>query len=380
MDRTARTSRASPRAIAVSAGTPFIAGVLIDLPRDDVDRRRSFYDSTRIAHAVEYLRSESCARAQLDALPVSINISLGTNGHAHDGSSAVSRWLEHVLTIPGRCDLAWRPATPGRSAPRPPDDIGFIMGRIHTERHGGRPPGSPTTSSWMVVGNGTIDVSENELEIWYSPAGPVRGLGQAARRRVDRAGRAAGSSSRTGSSPTRRMVSVYNEIYHPANGSNYIGDLSDARSSRSDADHRDHVGALDGAAARRSRCATAAITAGSSVTTRAELGRARAADGVALPVLLLGAVATSTSSSVSSLGLRPAACSASRNLDELRAARSTSRAARVRPATAGSSRTSPRPGTDIVAAFGFNFDDDEHWIAMTGTSMASPLRLRAWWG
>jgi len=31
------------------------------------------------------------------------------------------------------------------------------------------------------------------------------------------------------------------------------------------------------------------------------------------------------------------------------------------------------PGTEIVAALGFNFEDDEEWIAMTGTSMASPF-------
>jgi subtilisin family serine protease len=31
------------------------------------------------------------------------------------------------------------------------------------------------------------------------------------------------------------------------------------------------------------------------------------------------------------------------------------------------------PGTDIVAALGFNFDNDEKWIAMSGTSMASPF-------
>src|SRR5690606_17285243 len=32
-----------------------IAGVLVSLGREDEDRRRSFYDSTRLAHAVDYL-------------------------------------------------------------------------------------------------------------------------------------------------------------------------------------------------------------------------------------------------------------------------------------------------------------------------------------
>ncbi len=63
----------------------FLTGVLIDLPKEDFDRRRSFYDSTRIAHAVEYILDVAerlKQEHQLDSLPVSINISLGTNGHA----------------------------------------------------------------------------------------------------------------------------------------------------------------------------------------------------------------------------------------------------------------------------------------------------------
>jgi len=82
----------------------FLTGVLIDLPRADLDRRKLFYDSTRIAHAVEYILKvgeELKADHGLDELPISINVSLRTNGHARDGSSAVCRWLEHVLTTVG---------------------------------------------------------------------------------------------------------------------------------------------------------------------------------------------------------------------------------------------------------------------------------------
>ena len=54
-----------------------IAAVLISLPDSDNDRRKSFYDTTRIVDGIAYLfalaESERC-----DA--VSINISLGTNG------------------------------------------------------------------------------------------------------------------------------------------------------------------------------------------------------------------------------------------------------------------------------------------------------------
>ena len=43
-----------------------------------------------LAHAVDYL----LAVAEDEGLPISINISLGTNGHAHDDSSPVSRWID----------------------------------------------------------------------------------------------------------------------------------------------------------------------------------------------------------------------------------------------------------------------------------------------
>ena len=73
-----------------------IAGVLISLPQPttkkerEKDRRNSFYDSTRIADAVDYLikLSKDLSPDPDQPLPLSINVSLGTNGHAHDGSSA----------------------------------------------------------------------------------------------------------------------------------------------------------------------------------------------------------------------------------------------------------------------------------------------------
>jgi subtilisin family serine protease len=60
------------------------------------------------------------------------------------------------------------------------------------------------------------------------------------------------------------------------------------------------------------------------------------------------------------------------NLDELRqrinisSSQGPTRDERLKPDVAAS-------GTDVVAALGFNFEDDEQWIAMSGTSMASPF-------
>jgi subtilisin family serine protease len=76
-------------------------------------------------------------------------------------------------------------------------------------------------------------------------------------------------------------------------------------------------------------------------------------------------------SSVSSLGCGEQVLSIS-NLDEARqrinvsSSQGPTRDGRFKPDVAA-------PGTDIVAALGFNFDDNQQWIGMTGTSMASPF-------
>ncbi|MEM8815286.1 MAG: S8 family serine peptidase [Pseudomonadota bacterium] len=141
-----------------------IAGVLLSLPDADFERRLSFYDSTRIAHAVDYL-FQLAATESYDA--VSINISLGTNGHAHDGSAPICRWIDSALSEPGRC-VSVAAGNAGQHEPQFDGDLGYVMGRIHTS---GRidANGLEQFVYWQVVGNGIEDVSENELEIWYPP-------------------------------------------------------------------------------------------------------------------------------------------------------------------------------------------------------------------
>ena len=131
-----------------------IAGVVISLPSEDYDRRTSFYDSTRIAHAIDYLTDLGIELG----VPVSINISLGTNGHAHDSSSDISRWIDSALAEPGRC-VTVAAGNAGQESAASPDDLGFIMGRVHTRA-------------------------------LVQPARPVRGRSTSARRRLDWADRA----------------------------------------------------------------------------------------------------------------------------------------------------------------------------------------------
>jgi len=345
----------------------FLAGVLIDLPASDADRRKSFYDSTRIAHAVDYilaLGERLRAEQNLESLPVSINISLGTNGHAHDGSSAVCCWLEHVLTTAGRC-VTVAAGNAGQEKAENADDIGFIMGRIHSS---GKIPAAGLVSDidWVVVGNGAIDVSENELELWYSAAdrfavsikppgqgwiGPINpGQFVENRQLVDKS-----------------FLSVYNEIYHPANGANYIGIYLTPFLSAAQI-----IGITPGL--WRVRLHGLDVRDGRyhgwiERDDPAELGPVGQATAWRFPSFFTAA-SNVDDSSVSSLGCGEKVLSIA-NLDEDRlrinvsSSQGPTRDGRSKPDLAA-------PGTGIVAALGFNFEDDERWIGMTGTSMASP--------
>jgi subtilisin family serine protease len=153
-------------------------------------------------------------------LPVSINISLGTNGHAHDASSATSRWLDHALATAGR-SLTVAAGNAGQEAPAHPTDWGFVMGRIHTS---GRleQTGDTAELEWVVFGDSLIDISENELEIWSSPRDHL-----AVQVKPPRGGWLnviePGEYIQNRELPDGTFLSIYNEMYKPANGLNYIG-------------------------------------------------------------------------------------------------------------------------------------------------------------
>jgi subtilisin family serine protease len=192
-----------------------IAAVLISIPEEDSARRKSFYDSTRIAHAVDYL----IELAHELGLPLTLNISLGTNGHAHDDSSAVNRWIDAALTIPGR-SVCVAAGNAGQERPAHEGDINYIMGRVHAS---GQVAARElvTDLEWNVVGNTIEDVSENELEIWFGPqdrlAVRIKPPGGDWSKKV-----APGQFIENRKLPDGTFLSVYNELYHPANGANYI--------------------------------------------------------------------------------------------------------------------------------------------------------------
>ena len=337
-----------------------IAAVLIDVPKvdDPIERlRTTFSDSSRITHAVEYLLQVANGR------PVVINISLGTNGGAHDGSSGVSRWLDAYLGSPGRV-ICVAAGNAGQEAAETEDDIGWIMGRIHTS---GRIPsrGLEQVLEWTVVGNGIEDVSDNELEIWYGaqdrfvvslqPPGATDWITVKPREYVENVRLQSGTT-----------VSIYNELYHPTNGANYVAVYLTPNRER-DNFRGIEPGVwrvrLEGDEIRDGR-----FHAWIERDDPGEVGRVGNRRFFRFPSFF------SQRSNVDSHSIGSIACGyrviAVSNLDAVRqriaasSSQGPTRDDRQKPEIAA-------PGTDIVAANGFAESDDE-WISMSGTSMASP--------
>jgi subtilisin family serine protease len=337
-----------------------IAAVLISLPREDEDKRLSFYDSSRLTDAVDYLFRLG---AELNK-PVIINVSLATNGHAHDGSAAVTRWIDAALTTAGRAVVV-AAGNAGQERGETETDIGFVMGRIHSS---GTIPaaGLERDLEWIVVGNGLMDVSENEMELWFSAQdriavsikppgkdwiGPVEPR-EYIENRVIQDG---------------TVLSVYNEVYHPANGLNYISLYLSPFFSATEV-----VGVPAGTwlvrlHAREIR--DGRFHAWIERDDPQQLGRVAEREAWAFPSFFSESSLVDDTT-VSSLGCANRVITVA-NLDQagnkinISSSQGPTRDARQKPDIAA-------PGTDIVAAKGFG-DHTDQWLGMTGTSMASPF-------
>lgn len=340
-----------------------LAGVLIALPDEDTDRRKSFYDSTRIAHAVEYLLDLAAELGESGRpLPVSINISLGTNGHAHDASTPVSRWIDYALAHPGRA-VSVAAGNAGQQAAVKPGDLGFILGRIHSS---GRIPNANLTRNleWIVMGDGIADLSENELEIWYNPqdrfavevvspsgvsVGPVE----------------PGEYIENQELTSGTFVSIYNEIYTPANGDNHIAVFLSPFFSEQAV-----IGVQPGQWTVRIHSREVRDGHYHAWIERDDpqrLGDLGMQQAWSFPSFF------SSHSNVDECSVSSLACGqrilSVANLDtatgkmNITSSQGPTRDGRNKPEICS-------PGTDIPAALGFAAPDD--WVNMTGTSMASP--------
>ncbi|HLL72764.1 MAG TPA: S8 family peptidase [Pyrinomonadaceae bacterium] len=343
-----------------------IAAVLVSLPRKKsedsqfFDDRQSFYDSTRVVHAVEYL----LALAKERRLPISINISLGTNGHAHDATSTVNRWIDAAMALPGRC-VTVAAGNAGQEKPAFEGDRSYFMGRIHTSGTVAS-RGLDTDIDWLVVGNTIADVSENELEIWYNPQDrfsvSVRPPGGGWIGPVEPREFCENLQLEDGT-----FVSIYNELYHPANGANYIAIyLSPFLSRRGTRGVRagQWTVRLHGEEVRDGR-----YHGWIERDDPRPIGR-RVGDQEAWSFpSFFSARSNVDNSSVGSLACGHRVISVA-NLDldaeriNITSSQGPTRDDRNKPDVAA-------PGTNIIAAKGFA-GDNERWIEMTGTSMASP--------
>ncbi len=350
-----------------------LAGVLIALDEEDRNRHRTFFDSTRLAEAVTYLfdLGDELGKKLGRQVPTVINISLGTNGHAHDGTSPISRWIDSALGKPGRC-VCVAAGNAGQEAALFEGDLGFVSGRIHA---GGRIPARGLTCDleWQVVGNGIVDVSENEMEIWYeagdelavsvcSPSGIWSrevGPGEFYENwAVPRDGQVGGGQT---------FVSIYNERYHPANGANRISLFLSPRLKGAISGIEAGVWTvrLHGVEVRDGR-----FDAWIERDDPRPLGRIGESQAWRFPSYFTRR-SNVDRSSVSSLGcgrdvIAVANADPSREAINVSSSQGPTRDGRYKPDIAA-------PGTDIVAANGFTGGDPrQKWVSMTGTSMASP--------
>ncbi|HEY7454468.1 MAG TPA: S8 family serine peptidase [Thermoleophilaceae bacterium] len=336
-----------------------IAAVLISLPEADEERRTSFYDSSRLAHAMDWLLDVAGSR------PVSVNISLGTNGHAHDDSSAINRWIDAALTVPGR-SVCVAAGNAGQDRAEFEGDIGFILGRIHAS---GQIAARELVHDieWNVVGNAsTADISENELEIWYEPgdrlAVQVKPPGLPWTEAIE-----PGEYIENRRLPDRSFLSVYNELYNASNGDNYIGIYLSPQLRE-----QELIGVrpgqwlvrLIGREVRGGR-----FDCWIERDDPRKIGRIGEREAWVYPSFF-SENSYVDSSTVSTLACGQRIVSVA-NLDV--------EGRRINPSSSqGPTRDDRRkpdiaaPGTKILAARGFEQDPRKQWMAMTGTSMASP--------
>lgn len=338
-----------------------LAGVLIALSPEDSDRRRSFYDSTRLAHAVDYL----FALGGELGLPTVINVSLGTNGHAHDGSSPTSRWIDAALTVPGRC-VCVAAGNAGQEAPQFAGDLGQLSGRIHSA---GRitASGLETDIEWQVIGNGLVDGSENELEIWYEPQDELEvRLRSPSGRWTEVVGPGEYIQNQPlGPEDGATFVSVYNERFHVHNGANRISLFlsPDLKPPIIGVEAGTWIVRLRGRHVRDGR-----FDAWIERDDPRPLGRVGKPEAWRFPSCF-SKRSNVDESSVNSLASGYRILSVANYEDELErihpsSSQGPTRDGRDKPEVAA-------PGSAIVAARGFA-PPRQPWIAMTGTSMASP--------
>jgi subtilisin family serine protease len=132
-----------------------LAGVVFAKPPSagtDTTRDINRGDGERMRDALQYLR----AVADELGLPLVVNISLGRNCGAHDGSSSLNRDIDAISADPG-CVVVVAAGNSGNSKGTDTE------GRVHSSGKVTRR--SPATLRWRI---NSEDKTENEMEVWYN--------------------------------------------------------------------------------------------------------------------------------------------------------------------------------------------------------------------
>jgi subtilisin family serine protease len=125
--------------------------IFVHASTGDVDPEESFGNSRRLVEAVGYI----FGKAERLGRPCVINISLGTHGGPHDGSTLAELHFDEYLKQPGRAIVI----SAGNSWERRSHSAGRVT------------PTAPRTLTWQVgllnqLGQ-LVDPTPNELEVWY---------------------------------------------------------------------------------------------------------------------------------------------------------------------------------------------------------------------
>lgn len=131
-----------------ATGAPGVAPaadlIFVHVAASDFEADESFGNSRRLLEAVDYVfqKAEQLGR------PAVVNVSLGTHGGPHDGSTLVEQGFDELLRQPGRAIVV----AAGNSR----------MRRSHAS--GAVNAGQPRALTWEI---GLGDQTRNELEVWY---------------------------------------------------------------------------------------------------------------------------------------------------------------------------------------------------------------------
>lgn len=158
---------------------------------------KNFGDSVQLLEALAFIFQAAGAK------PCVVNVSLGTNGGPHDGSTLVEQGIDRLLE-----------QTPDRAVVIAASNS-YADG-IHAE--GTVPKGGRHDLPW-VVGEG--DITQNELELWYPGEGRLSV--EILQPDGTSLGKVGPNESGTVSSDGEVVLFVANRLHDPNNGDNMIG-------------------------------------------------------------------------------------------------------------------------------------------------------------